>query len=156
MWRFYAIATVIVCVIGSIIFAHRIATTSWTLRADTKSTRPPASGNGNSGFVTTPSPSFTGQGGWVLSALPSCLIQQSAKEGPSGLLARDIPPQRLRIAPGTTLHRGNCTVVVRTDDIWVTRGRDRLRVPPDAQLYATPEGLTLVYQHGGRTEIRVY
>ena len=72
------------------------------------------------------------------------------------LLERDIPSQRLRIAPGTTLHRGNCTVAVRTDDILVTRGRDRLRVPPDAQLYATPEGLTLVYQHGDRTEIRVY
>jgi hypothetical protein len=156
MWRFYAIATVVVFVIGSIAFAHRIATNGWTLRPDTKNTHSTASGNGNAGFVTTPEPSFNGQGGWVLSALPSCFVQQSAKEGPSALLIRAIPPDRARIAPGTTLHRGNCTVVVRADDIWVTRGGDRLRVPPDARLYATPDGLTLVYRHGGRTEIRVY
>jgi hypothetical protein len=156
MWRFYAIATVIVFVIGSIVFAHRMVTNSWTLRPDTKSTRPPSSGNGNNGFITTPSPSFVGQGSWVLSALPSCFVQQSAKEGPSRLLAHDLPAEKSRIAPGTTLHRGNCTVLVRTDDIWVTRGLDHLRVPPEARLYATPQGLTLVYRRGDWIEIRVY
>ncbi len=156
MWRFYAVATVIVFAIGTIAFAHRIATTGWKLHPDTKVTRPTAYGNGNSGFDMTPAPSFVGQGSWVLSALPSCFTQQSAKEGPTPLLARDIPPQRSRIVPGTTLRRGNCTVDVRDDDILVTRGRDRLRVPPDAQLYATPPGLTLVYRRGDYTEIRVY
>ena len=156
MWRFYAIATIIVFAIGTIAFAHRVATSGWTLRPDTKQTRPTAYGNGNSGFDMTPAPSFVGQGSWVLSALPSCFTQQSAKEGPSSLLVRDIPPERDRIAPGTTLHRGNCTVAVRNDDIWVTRGRDRLRVPSDARLYATPDGLTLVYHLGDYTEIRIY
>jgi len=156
MWRFYAIATVIVCVIGSIVFAHRMVTNSWTLRPNHEATHPSAPHNGNAGFVTTPAPSFTGQGGWVLSALPSCFTQQSAKEGPSPLLERDIPPAKSRIAPGTTLHRGNCTVMVRADDIWVTRGPDHLRVPPDARLYTTRDGLTLVYRRGDRTEIRNY
>jgi hypothetical protein len=156
MWRFYAIATVIVFVIGSIVFAHRLVTNSWTLRPNHVASRPSAPHNGNAGFVTTPEPSFIGQGGWVLSALPSCFTQQSAKEGPSRLLQRDVPPPASRIAPGTTLRRGNCTVAVRNDDVWVTRGPDRLRVPPHARLYTTREGLTLVYHRGDWTEIRVY
>lgn len=156
MWRYYAVATVIVCAIGSVIFAHRIATNEWTLRPGTTTTHRPAPGNANAGFVTTPAPSFVGQGSWVLSALPSCFIQQSSKQGPSPLLVHDIPPASSRIAPGTTLHRGNCTIDVRPDDIWVTRGPDHLRVPPDARLYATRDALTLVYRHGDQTEIRVY
>jgi len=156
MWRYYVVATVIVCAIGSIIFAHRIATKEWTLRPGTTTTHRPAPGNANAGFVTTPAPSFVGQGSWVLSALPSCFIQQSSKQGPSPLLVHDIPLASSRIAPGTTLHRGNCTIDVRPDDIWVTRGPDHLRVPPDARLYAAGDGLTLVYRHGDHTEIRVY
>jgi len=83
-------------------------------------------------------------------------VQQSSKEGPSRLLRDDVPQAALRIAPGTTLHRANCTVLVRAHDVWVYRGRDRLRVPPEARLYNGPEGLTLVYDHAGRTEVRVY
>jgi hypothetical protein len=156
MWRYYAVATVIVFTVGAILFAHRVTTGSWTVRPDTKRTQSTSSGNGNAGFVTTPEPSFVGQGAWVLSALPSCFTQQSAKEGPSELLAGDVPPASARIAPGTVLRRGNCTVTVRPDDVWVARGRDRLRVPPDARLYATPKGLTLVYRRGDYTEVRIY
>jgi len=156
MWRYYLLATVIVVVVGSVVFAHRIVTGNWTLRVDTRTARPNASGNGNGGFVTTPEPAFVGQGPWVLSALPACFIQQSSKEGPAELMTADVPQDALRIAPGTTLHRGNCTVMVRKDDIWVFRGLDRLRVPPDARLYNGPEGLTLVYRHNGRTQVRVY
>lgn len=146
----------IVLVAGSILFAHRLMTTDWTLRPEVKRSPRPVSGNGNAGFIATPPPSFVGQGGWVLSALPSCFTQQSAKEGPSRLLAADVPPAAARIAPGSSLRRGPCVVQVRADDIWVIRGRDRLRVPPLAELFNTPDGLTLVYRHGDRTEIRVY
>ncbi|HEV3088975.1 MAG TPA: hypothetical protein VGX96_17315, partial [Candidatus Elarobacter sp.] len=121
MWRFYLIATVIVVAFGSVVFAHRLATNDWKLRADTSTTRPSAHGNGNNGFVVTPPPSFVGQGPWVLSALPSCFDQKSSIEGPSQALVFHIPDNRLRIHPGTTLHRGNCTVLVRNDDIWVYR-----------------------------------
>jgi hypothetical protein len=156
MLRYYLIATVIVVAVGSVVFAHRVVTGNWNVRVDTKGTPSPAQGNNNSGFVTTPEPSFVGQGPWVLSALPGCFIQQSWKEGPAPLMSADVPQDALRIAPGTRLHRGNCTVLVRDHDIWVYRGRDRLRVPPDARLYNGPEGLTLVYRHAGRTEVRVY
>jgi len=85
---------------------------------------------------------------------PVVLHPAVRKQGPSRLLERDIPSRRLRIAPGR-----RCTAATAPsssdDDIWVTRGRDRLRVRRCAAL-RTPEGLTLVYQHGDRTEIRVY
>ena len=45
---------------------------------------------------------------------------------------------------------------VRAGDIWVFRGPDRLRVPAQARLFQTRAGLALVYEHAGRTEVRVY
>ncbi len=156
MWRYYAIATLIVVVAGSILFAHRLATGSWTMHEDRKAAPPSARGNGNAGFVATPAPFFIGQGSWVLSALPGCFEQLSSIEGPSQALVFHIPPPRERVAPGTTRRMGNCAVLVRAHDLWVYRGRDRLRVPPEARLYDATGGLTLVYQHGATTEVRVY
>ena len=156
MLRYYLIATVIVVAFGSVVFAHRFAVNGWKMHADTPGRASAAHGNSNEGFVTTPAPFFIGQGPWVMSALPTCFIQQSSKEGPSGMLRDDVPQAALRIAPGTRLHRANCTVLVRAHDVWVYRGRDRLRVPPEARLFNGPQGLTLVYDHAGRTEVRVY
>ncbi|HEX3466098.1 MAG TPA: hypothetical protein VHS78_18765 [Candidatus Elarobacter sp.] len=155
MLRYYAIAALIVVAIGSILVAHRLATSRPHVVA--AKGPPPASHPGpNNGFVTTPEPFFQGQGGWVLSALPGCFDQLSSIEGPSQALTFHIPPASERIAPGTTLHAGNCTLLVRAHDLWVERGADRLRVPPEARLFETKDGLTLVYDHAGRTEVRVY
>jgi len=156
MLRYYLIAAVIVVAFGSVVFAHRLAGQRWKLHADATGPAAAAHGNSNEGFVATPAPFFVGQGAWVLSALPSCFVQQSSREGPSPMLRADVPQDAVRIVPGTRLHRANCTVLVRSHDIWVYRGRDRLRVPPEARLYDGPQGLTLVYEHAGRTEVRVY
>ncbi len=153
MLRYYVAATVIVIAIGSAVVAHRLM--SRVEHRDAARVPPPHT-NANAGFVAAPEPHFVGQGGWVLSALPACFTQQSSTQGPSALLAPDVPQDALRIAPGTTLRRGSCTVLVRPHDIWVYRGADRLRVPPEARLYHGPQGLTLVYEHAGRTEVRVY
>ena len=157
MWRYYLIATVIVVAIGSAVFARHALNRDWTVRPDAHATGVShASGNSNAGFVVTPPPNFKGQGGWVLSALPDCFDQTSSIEGPSQALYFHIPPARDRIPPGTTLHRGRCTVLVRDHDIWIYRDGDRLRVPPEARLYNTKNALTLVYEHEARTEVRVY
>ncbi|MDQ6925518.1 MAG: hypothetical protein M3154_04695 [Candidatus Eremiobacteraeota bacterium] len=156
MVRYYLIAAVIVVAFGSIVFAHRLAANGWKLHADATGPPSAAHGNSNEGFVATPAPFFVGQGPWVLSALPACFAQQSSKQGPSRLMHDDVPQAALRIVPGTKLQRANCTVLVRAHDVWVYRGRDRLRVPPEARLYDGPQGLTLVYEHAGRTEVRVY
>ena len=156
MWRYYLIATLIVVAVGSALFARQLSLRDVKLHAQTKGTPPPAHGNANEGFVATPEPYFSGQGGWVLSALPACFEQLSSIEGPSQALVFHIPPARERIAPGTRIARGNCTVLVRAHDIWVYRGNDRLRVPPEARLFDAQDGLTLVYEHAGRTDVRVY
>jgi hypothetical protein len=156
MWRYYAIATLIVVAIGSVLLAQRLSVSGFKVHADVKAPAPAAHGNANEGFVTTPEPFFNGQGGWVLSALPGCFTQLSAIEGPSQALTFHVPPARARIAPGTRITRGNCTVLVRAHDVWVYRGGDRLRIPPEARLFNAKEGLTLVYDHAGRTDVRVY
>jgi hypothetical protein len=154
--RYYLVATLIVVAIGSAVVAQRLMSRPEHPQRARALPPPAVSSNANAGFVATPEPYFVGQGGWVLSALPSCFTQRSSTEGPSALLVREIPQDALRVAPGTTLRSGSCTVLVRPHDIWVYRGGDRLRVPPEARLYHGPQGLTLVYQHGGRTEVRVY
>ena len=154
MLRYYLIATVIVVVIGSIVFAHRIATNEWNLRA--RPTGTPTITRGSDEEPAASSQNFVGEGPWVLSALPGCFNQQSSIVGPSLQLRSHVPPDRERIAPGTILHRGSCDVLVRVHDVWVYRRGDRLRVPADARLYDTPKGLTLVFEHAGHMEIRVY
>ena len=57
---------------------------------------------------------------------------------------------------GTTLHARSVHGRGSRARPLVSRGRDRLRVPPDARLYRTAKGLMLVYERGGRAEIRVY
>ena len=156
MWRYYLIAALIVVVVGSALFAHRLASNGWKLNAQTTGPPPSAHPGPNAGFETTPEPNFSGQGGWVLSALPGCFEQLSSIEGPSLSLTFHVPPARERIPPRTTLHSGNCTVLVRDHDIWIYRGNDRLRVPPEARLYDAKDGLTLVYDHAGQTQVRNY
>ncbi len=105
----------------------------------------------------TAAPRFGGDGPWVMSALPGCFDQQSATIGPADLLAKDVPPERERLRPATTLRRGACTIVVGEHDVYVYRGADRLRVPPEARLYARGQRLTLVWSGPyGRMEIRRY
>jgi hypothetical protein len=156
MWRYYLIATVIVVAIGTAVFAHRLATLrDFEVRSSPNPSMTPTITRGG-GVRATPVRNFSGEGPWVLSALPSCFEQKSSIEGPSLQLTHHVPPDSQRIRTGTTLRRGNCTIVVGEHDVWVFRGGDRLRVPPEARLYDTPKGLTLVYEHGGRTEVRVY
>jgi hypothetical protein len=154
MWRYYAAATVIVLLAGSILFGHRLQTGNWDLRAQPSGT--PTVTRGTDGEPPRAQDVFVGEGPWVLSALPACFDQQSAIEGTTPALRFDVPPARERIGSGTILHFGPCTVVVRAHDLLISRGRDRLRVPQDAGLYQTPKGLVLVYQRGGHAQIRVY
>ena len=156
MWRYYLIATLLVVAAGSALFAHRLATNGWKLQPGRSGSPPPPHSGPNRGFVTTPQPSFSGQGGWVLSALPACFDQLSSIEGPAQAVRSHVPPPRERIAPGTSLHSGPCLVLVRDHDIWIYRGDDRLRVPPEAKLYDAKEGLTLVHERAGRMQVRRY
>jgi hypothetical protein len=92
----------------------------------------------------------------VLSALPACFEERSRVRGPRAAVAAKLPPEATRIAPPATLRSGECTIYVRAHDLWVFRGPDRLRVPPDAALYREAGRLTLVVRSGGTFEIRRY
>jgi hypothetical protein len=152
--RYYLIATLIVVVLGSLVFAHRL--TAPELHVTAKPTGTPTVESPGGPDASAPPVAFSAEGPWVLSALPSCFTEQSRVSGPLALLRAKIPPAAERLAPGTTLHEGACTVLVRAHDVVVARGTDRLRVPPEAQLYRTGAQLTLVARSGATVEIRRY
>ncbi|HEV8020886.1 MAG TPA: hypothetical protein VGP41_06450 [Candidatus Lustribacter sp.] len=153
MIRYYLIATAIVVVFGSIVFAHRLTQPDLRISAQPSGT-PTVETHVND----TPAPArpFSGQGPWVLSALPDCFDEQSRVSGPVAAVEPKLPPADARIAPGTTLHVAGCTLEVRARDIWVDRGSDRLRVPPDAALYRVDGRLVLAVRSGDQLEIRRY
>lgn len=153
MIRYYIIATAIVLIFGSIVFAHRLAPPN--LRIAARPTGTPTVETHVAEAPATARP-FTGQGPWVLSALPDCFDEQSRVSGPAAEVAPKLPPAADRIAPGTTLRAGDCTLQVRARDIWVDRGADRLRVPPEAALYRVDGRLVLAVRSGGQLEIRRY
>jgi len=153
VFRYYLIATAIVIAIGSLVYARRV--TAPDLQISAQPTGTPTVGTRTSAAPATPRP-FTGQGPWVLSALPGCFDEQSRVRGPLRDLRAKLPPAADRITPGTVLHAGDCTVIVRARDLWVDRGADRLRVPPDAALYRVAGRLTLTVRTGRTVEIRRY
>jgi hypothetical protein len=154
VFRFYAIATLIVVILGSIVFALRRPAPDLRISAPAAGGTPSVEGRVPE-VPVTPRP-FTGQGPWVLSALPQCFDEQSRVRGPLRELRAKLPPATDRIAPGTTVHAGDCTVLVRAHDLLVGRGADSLRVPPDAALYRVAGRLTLVAHSGTKVEIRRY
>ena len=154
MFRYYVIATLIVVAIGGIVFAHRMTAPDLQISAQPTGT-PTVETRVREGAVATPRP-FTGQGPWVFSALPGCFDEQFRARGPIGDLRAKFPPAADRIAPGTTFRVNACTVIVRAHDIWIDRGDDRLRVPPDAALYRVGSQLVLTARTGSLVEIRRY
>jgi hypothetical protein len=153
VFRYYLVATLIVAVIGGLVFAHRLSPPDLQISAQPTGT-PTVETRVNEAPATARP--FTGQGPWVLSALPSCFDEQFRVRGPIGELQPAFPPAADRIAPGTVVHAGACTVLVRDHDLWVERGTDRLRVPPDAALYRVNGRLVLTARTGSTVEIRRY
>lgn len=54
------------------------------------------------------------------------------------------------------MHAGPCTIFIRNGELIVTRGEDRLRIPPHAVLYRTPTGLALLYTTATSADLRTY
>jgi hypothetical protein len=152
--RYYLLATLIVVVFGSIVFARRLPPPDLRISAHATGT-PTVESPSRPEPASTPA-AFSAEGPWVLSALPGCFDEQSRVSGPAALLREKLPPASERVAAGTTLHVAECTLIVRAHDIWVERGADRLRVPPEAALYRVDAHLTLVARSGGTLEIRRY
>lgn len=100
---------------------------------------------------------FTGDAPWALSALPECFVQTSESTAPdlSYVLSR-LPKGAVMARPATVLRYGDCTLHVEGEQVLVTRGSDRMRIPPKARIYTAPGELALLRGSGGGYDLRVY
>lgn len=144
MLRYFAIATVIVLTIA--VWA--------TMRAHLA-----LPGHVNFWKATAPPPpveAVTGDAPWALSALPGCFEQRSETSGSASYVEARLPAGAQPVRPGTRLIYGPCTILVRSDELLVERGSDRLRVPPEARLYTIGTSLALLRTSGSITDLRIY
>jgi hypothetical protein len=156
LWRFFLAATVIVLVAGSVLFAHHLSTDIHLTGKVIGSPTPSVQDRDRGSSTPRPQETFSGSGNWTMSALPGCFDEQSRYTGKLTDLRIAFPPEKQRLAAGTILRRGACTVFVRAHDIWIARGIDRVRVPPEARLYLQGDRLTLVAIDGTQAQIRHY
>jgi hypothetical protein len=160
LFRYYVIATVIVLSVA-------VLATAWTNRDRIReavshatpparyaaSSKPHGGFEGESGTGRAP---MRGDAPWALSALPDCLIQQSESTGTLAYVRSKLPEGATAVPGGTILHYGPCTISVRDGEAVVSRGSDRLRIPPRVTLYRADGTLALLRETGARGELRVY
>jgi hypothetical protein len=110
----------------------------------------------------TPPPSkrlakaFVADAPWALSALPECFTQQSKSTGPLTYVLGQLPPGAAMLRPGAIVAVADCRVAVTAETVVVTRGSDRMRVPPISRLYQAKGSIALLRGAGDGFELRVY
>ena len=155
MLRYYAIAT-------GIVFAVAILATAWVNRdlirikiasvnvaVPPKPAEPLGMGGASEGVLRGDAP-------WALSALPDCLHQREEATGKLAYVRAQLPAGLAPVAPGSKLTYGPCTISVRDGEAYVTRGSDRLRIPPHVQFYRASGVLALLRSSGSTAELRIY
>src|SRR5271165_1998884 len=155
MIRYLLLSTVIV--VGAAVLA-----TAWANRdlirikiASVYAHAPSKAGGASGSERATPAP-LSGDAPWALSALPECLTQLAVSKGPPAYVRAHLPPGARPIAPPATLTYGDCRIMISGDEAFVSRGVDRLRIPPRAQFYRADGRLALILETRGGTELRVY
>ncbi len=156
LWPFLLIATVIVVAIGAVAFAFGHGSADLRITGKVVGTPTPTAERPDAPGTGPGQTAFVASGSWVLSSLPACLFEQDHRYGKLADLRASLPAEADRVLPGATLHYGDCTLVVRPHEVWISRGSDRLRVPPEARLYRHGERLTLVFSDGPHVELRHY
>jgi hypothetical protein len=156
LWRFFAAATLIVVTIGSLLFARRGGPPDLQITGKVSGTPTPTAQGPDFAGTPVAQRAFRGTGPWVMSSLPACFRERERVRGSVAELRPKFPPTSERVRPPAVVMSGDCTLTVRERELWIARGDDRLRVPPDAFLYRQAGGFTLVYIHGTQAEIRRY
>lgn len=144
-----------------------VLATAWSNRDRIRASVSPQSTPGHFVPASTPHGGFEAKGGagnapvrgdapWALSALPDCLIQQSESTGSLAFVRSKMPAGATAVPSGTILRYGPCTILVRDGEALVSRGDDRLRIPPHVTLYRAGHVLALLRESGSRGELRVY
>lgn len=99
---------------------------------------------------------LSGDAPWALSALPECLRQLSKSHGSAPYVRAHLPRDAVAIVPPATLVYGDCTIAIDDDEAYVSRGSDRLRIPPRVRFYRAPGVLAFIRESGGMAELRLY
>jgi hypothetical protein len=149
-------AAVIVVAVGSLVFARRGGPPDLQITGKVSGTPTPTAQRPDAAGSPGPQAAFRGSGSWVMSSLPSCFRERERRRGSLAELRAKFPPSSERIRPPALVMSGDCTLTVRDREVWISRGDDRLRVPPSAFLYREAGGFTLVSIRGTQAEIRRY
>jgi len=97
-----------------------------------------------------------GDAPWALSALPDCLHEATVSRGSLAYVHSKMPSGASEVAGGTALHYGPCTISYTGDEAIVTRGEDRMRIPPHVTLFVVGDTLVLLRTTGPTGELRTY
>jgi hypothetical protein len=154
--RWYAIATLVVVLVGAALTAHHFLMGETKLASVRVQVSPRADARADHGSRRVPASGFRMQGPAVLSTVPDCVIQEKLIRGSRAFVDSQLPRARERVSPGSRLTVGACTILVRTGDLLVTRGEDTLRVSPNARLFTIPNGLLVDIDEGRFVEARLY
>lgn len=154
MIRYFAIATVIVLAVAVIMTAY---SNRDRLFVHLRPTSAPTDLHGGVGGDTRGARGLiAGDAPWALSALPDCFRQVSESSGSLAYVRSKLPAGATAIASGTVFPYGPCTISVGDGEVTVTRGSDRLRVPPHATLYRADETLALLRTSVRSADLRIY
>lgn len=155
MLKYYIIST---CIVLSIV----VFATAWNSRdfikvmiAPTTLPAPPKAQASDVLTARTDVP-LRGDAPWALSALPDCLHEATVSRGTLAYVHSKMPSGASEVAGGTVLHYGPCTIFFTGDEAIVTRGEDRLRIPPHLKLYQAGHSLVLLRTTGPTGELRTY
>lgn len=155
MWRYFAIATAIVVVVGAII--AWIPSAPRPERKSTYSSVAHASpGPPEHDRATQTADPISGDAPWALSALPECFREDRHARGTLAYVRSKVPHDAVALAPGTTLRVANCTVAIGRARALVTRGDTRLRIEPSPHFWRARGRLVLEVDDGARGDLRVY
>jgi hypothetical protein len=154
--RWYALATLVVVLVGAALTAHHFLMGETKLASVRVAVSPRADARAERGPRRVPASGFRMQGPAVLSTVPDCVIQEKLIRGPRAFVDSQLPRAREHVPPGSRLTVGACTILVRTGDLLVMRGDDTLRVSPNARLFTISNGLLVDVDEGRVVEARLY
>jgi len=155
VWRYFALASVIVVTVAAIVAALPSAPRpdrASTYSSSSRATPGPAQ---RDDAGRTPLP-VSGEAPWALSALPECFREIRHASGSRSFVEARVPRDAVVLPDGVVLRSGDCRVRVSGLGIWVERGPNRLRIPAPARLYVVGRRLLLRTVDGARAELRTY
>jgi hypothetical protein len=154
--RYFVVATILVLGLAIVLAGGWHETRAPLKLAPGKGKVAPARGYGNDAPDSARDRPFIADVSWALSALPECLLQRDEQSGQTGQILADVPKNAQPVPAPSTLHYGDCTILVRPDDAMVLRGRDRLHIPASVRFYRLGRKLILLHADSSGAQLRTY